>query len=68
MQTGDVEVAPESFWRQWRCLFGFVAQTAYVYVFLALDQQVRMAHGRVVRLLRQRRTGRRRRARGKLYL
>ena len=25
-------VAPESFWRQWRCLFGFVAQTAYVYV------------------------------------
>jgi len=27
--TGELE-APESFWRQWRCLFGFVAQTAYV--------------------------------------
>ncbi|KJA27669.1 hypothetical protein HYPSUDRAFT_178728 [Hypholoma sublateritium FD-334 SS-4] len=27
--TGEAE-APESFWRQWRCLFGFVAQTAYV--------------------------------------
>jgi len=30
VETGDVEKPTESFWRQWRCLFGFVAQTAYV--------------------------------------
>ncbi|KAF9474569.1 MFS general substrate transporter [Pholiota conissans] len=29
-ETGDAEKPTESFWRQWRCIFGFVAQTAYV--------------------------------------
>ncbi|KAF8971045.1 MFS general substrate transporter [Flammula alnicola] len=29
-KSGDPEKPPESFWRQYRCLFGFVAQTAYV--------------------------------------
>ncbi|KAH9485255.1 Glucose/galactose transporter [Psilocybe cubensis] len=30
IQEGDDEIKVESFWKQYRCLFGFVAQTAYV--------------------------------------
>lgn len=32
IHEAGIRVDEESFWKQWRCIFGFVAQTAYVYV------------------------------------
>jgi FHS family L-fucose permease-like MFS transporter len=37
MHEAGIRKDHESFWKQYRCLFGFVAQFAYVYVHHKLE-------------------------------